>query len=30
MKDVELFKLGENDSVDIGDDGDGEDLSEEG
>jgi recombination protein RecA len=30
MKDVELFKLGENDSVDIGDDGDGEGLSEEG
>jgi recombination protein RecA len=24
MKDVELFKLGENDAVDLGDDGDGE------
>jgi recombination protein RecA len=29
MKDVELFKLGENDSVDIGDDGEGESIQEE-
>ena len=29
MKDVELFKLGENDSVDIGDDGEGATIQEE-
>ena len=29
MKDVELFKLGENDSVDIGEDGEGEAIQED-
>ncbi|MBR2094579.1 MAG: recombinase RecA, partial [Fibrobacter sp.] len=30
MKDVELFKLGENDAVDLGDDGEGESMQDEG
>jgi recombination protein RecA len=29
MKDVELFKLGENDAVDLGDDGEGEAIQED-
>jgi recombination protein RecA len=29
MKDVELFKLGENDSVDIGDDSESEAMPDE-